>query len=71
MATLLPITLTTAAGLALLSAWLGSRVVQVRRRHKVALGDGSIPEVLARMRAQANFNEYAYPFTLTGWTGAG
>ena len=64
MPILLPITLSTAAGAALLSAWLGSRVVQMRRRHKVALGDGGVPAVIARMRAQANFTEYAPLFVL-------
>lgn len=64
MATLLPITLSTAAGAALLSIWLGARVVQMRRLHKVALGDGGVPEVVARMRAQANFTEYAPLFVL-------
>lgn len=64
MATLLPITLSTAAGAALLSFWLGMRVGEMRRRHKVALGDGGVPAVIARMRAQANFTEYAPLFVL-------
>jgi uncharacterized protein len=63
MTILLPATLATAAASALLVIWLGLRVSQVRVRHKVLVGDGGDPLVLARMRAHANFVEYA-PFVL-------
>lgn len=60
---MLPITLTIAAVAALLNIWLGVRVTQVRIAAKVMTGDGGDPRVLSRMRAQANFVEYA-PFVL-------
>jgi uncharacterized membrane protein YecN with MAPEG domain len=60
---LLPITLTMAGASALLNAWLGYRCGQVRGKTKIAVGDGGNPAVLARMRAQSNFVEYA-PFIL-------
>jgi uncharacterized protein len=63
MTILLPATLATAAACALLAVWLGVRVSQVRVKHKVLVGDGGDPLVLARMRAHANFVEYA-PFVL-------
>jgi hypothetical protein len=59
----LPITLTIAGAAALLNVWLGFRVSLLRRRHKVALGDGGESAVTARMRAHANFVEYT-PFFL-------
>lgn len=61
--TLLPITLTTAGAAALINAWLAFRVGQVRRASGVMLGDGGDARLTARMRAQANFAEYA-PFVL-------
>lgn len=64
MAPLLLITLTTAAGAALLATWLGVRTVALRRRHSVAFGDGGQAALLARMRAQANFTEYTPVFVL-------
>ena len=60
---LLPITLTAAGAAALLNIWLGLRVARVRGAHKVLIGDGGNPAVIARMRAHANFTEYA-PFFL-------
>lgn len=59
----LTITLTIAGAATLLNLWLGVRVSQLRRRHKVSVGDGGNPAVAARMRAHANFAEYA-PFFL-------
>lgn len=56
---LLPITLTTAAACGLLNLWLGARVGKVRIAEKVFIGDGGNELVLRRMRAQANFVEYA------------
>ncbi|MGN6375052.1 MAG: MAPEG family protein [Sphingomonas sp.] len=59
----LPITLVTAGGAAIINVWLALRVVAVRRAQRIALGDEGSPRLLARMRAQANFVEYA-PFVL-------
>lgn len=56
--TILPITLTAAGGAALINAWLGMRVGQLRGRHKVSIGDGGNESLIARMRAHANFTEY-------------
>ncbi len=54
---LLPITLTIAGACALLHIWLSMRVSQVRRLHKVSVGDQGNPVVAARMRAHGNFAE--------------
>ena len=59
----LPITLTIAAAAALINIWLGVRVSQVRRRHKVSIGDAGNQGLACRMRAHANFTEYT-PFFL-------
>ena len=59
----LPITLTIAAGAALINIWLGSRVSRLRLRHKVSVGDGGNDRIVNAMRAQANFVEYT-PFVL-------
>jgi hypothetical protein len=59
----LPITLTIAAGAALINIWLGTRVSRLRLRHKVSLGDAGNDWIVCRMRAQANFIEYT-PFFL-------
>ena len=61
--TMLPITLTMAGAAALLNIWLGVRVSQLRLRHKVSVGDAGDERVIARMRAHANYVEYA-PFFL-------
>jgi uncharacterized membrane protein YecN with MAPEG domain len=60
---LLPITLTMAAAATLLNIWLAIRCSMTRVKQKVMVGDGGNPIMLARMRAQANFVEYA-PFFL-------
>ena len=60
---LLPITLTIAGAATLLNLWLSYRTSRLRMAHKVLIGDGGNPALLARMRAQANFVEYA-PFFL-------
>ncbi len=44
--------------LALLIVWLSIKVINVRRTHKVRLGDGDIPELRAAVRAQGNATEY-------------
>lgn len=53
----LPITLTMAAGAALVHIWLALRCSMVRIRQKVLMGDGGNPTMVARMRAHANFTE--------------
>jgi uncharacterized membrane protein YecN with MAPEG domain len=60
---MLPVTLTFAGAAALLNIWLAIRIVQIRRSGKVLVGDGENRLLLCRMRAQANFIEYA-PFVL-------
>jgi uncharacterized membrane protein YecN with MAPEG domain len=60
---MLPVTLTFAGAAALINLWLAFRVVAIRRSGKVLHGDGNNPLLLCRMRAQANFVEYA-PFVL-------
>ena len=55
--TILPITLTIAGAAALLNFWLGMRISRLRAAHKVMTGDGGVPALIARMRAQANFVE--------------
>ena len=62
--TMLPITLTIAGACALISIWLGLRVSRLRIRHKVSIGDGDNPLVRTRMRAHANFAEYAPLFLI-------
>jgi len=60
---ILPITMTMAGAATLLNIWLGFRVGQMRKAHRVSIGDGGAQPLLARMRAQANFVEYT-PFFL-------
>lgn len=62
--TILPITLSTAAAAAVLNIWLSSRVVLARRPLKISVGDGGSEAVLRRMRAHANFAEYAPIFLI-------
>ncbi len=59
MTIILPASLATAAACALINLWLAIRVGQMRRLHKVSVGDGGNMAVIARMRAHANFIEYA------------
>jgi uncharacterized membrane protein YecN with MAPEG domain len=61
---MLPITLTIAGAAALLGIWIASRVGTLRRRHKVLIGDGGHTDLAARMRAHANFAEYAPIFLI-------
>jgi uncharacterized membrane protein YecN with MAPEG domain len=60
---MLPITMVTAGGAALINVWLAFRVGQARHASGVMIGDGGNERLTARMRAQANFVEYA-PFIL-------
>ena len=62
--TTLPITLTIAGAAVLINVWLGARVSQLRIRHKVSLGDAGNEAVACRMRAHANFVEYAPLFLI-------
>ena len=59
MTIILPASLATAAACGLINLWLAIRVGQMRRAHKVSIGDGGNLAVIARMRAHANFVEYA------------
>jgi uncharacterized membrane protein YecN with MAPEG domain len=52
-----------AALLAMLFIVLSIRTVRLRRRYKVAVGDGGNPALLRAMRVHANFAEYV-PLTL-------
>ena len=60
---ILPVTLTSAAAAALIAFWLGLRAGRVRSAEKVSHGDGGVPMLTRRMRAQLNFVEYT-PFVL-------
>ena len=55
---MLPITLTTASVLALLSLFLAVRVVQSRVKSHTPMGDGGKTDMVMRMRTHANFIEY-------------
>lgn len=56
---LLPIALTTTGAAALINLWLGVRIGQIRIAEKISVGDGGNLRLIARMRAQLNFAEYA------------
>jgi hypothetical protein len=56
---ILPIALTTAGAAALINFWLSWRIAQIRDAEKIWVGDGGHPRLIARMRAQLNFAEYA------------
>lgn len=60
---LLPISLTIAAGAALLNLWLTVRVGRVRTQEKVFVGDGGSEPLIRRMRAHSNYIENT-PFVL-------
>jgi uncharacterized membrane protein YecN with MAPEG domain len=51
-------TLATAGALGLMYIGLAARVIRGRFVYHVSLGDGGKPEMLARIRAHANFSEY-------------
>lgn len=59
----LPITLAAASGAAFINIWLATRAGGARGKAKVSIGDGGNPQLIARMRAHANFVEYT-PFVL-------
>ena len=54
---ILPISLTIAAGAALLNLWLSIRVGRVRTKENVFIGDGGNDLLTRRMRAHSNFVE--------------
>lgn len=54
---ILPISLTIAAGAALLNLWLSIRVGRVRTKEKVSIGDGGSELLTRRMRAHSNYVE--------------
>ncbi len=60
---MLYITTLTAAALSLLCVMMALKVIGIRRRDKISVGDGGSDELLRAMRAQANLLEYA-PLTL-------
>lgn len=55
---ILPITLTIAGAAAIVNLWLALRIVTVRIKAKVLIGDGGNTLLTARTRAQLNFAEY-------------
>ena len=57
----MPITLATTGGAAIIALWLGLRTGKVRSGARISIGDGGDAALIARMRAQANYIEYA-PF---------
>ena len=61
---MLPITLVMAAAAALINIWLAIRCIQVRQSAKILTGDGGHAMLVHRMRAQANFIEYAPIFLI-------
>lgn len=59
----LPVTLASAAALGAINLWLAQRIVRMRVRDEVLIGDGGDDLLAGRMRAHANLVEYA-PFVL-------
>ncbi|MDX5594732.1 MAPEG family protein [Pseudovibrio sp. SPO723] len=52
-----------AAILALFYVWLSMRVIQMRQKTRVSLGEGNSKQLLRRLRIHGNFAEYV-PFAL-------
>lgn len=61
--TLLPVTLATAAALGLINLWIAFRIVRMRLKDDILIGDGGEELLAGRIRAHANLVEYA-PFVL-------
>lgn len=55
---ILPITLTIAGAAAIVNIWLAIRIVMLRIKAKVLIGDGGNALLATRMRAQLNYMEY-------------
>ena len=53
------ITALYAAACAFFLVFLSSRIIGLRRRHRVSVGHGGNPDLERAMRVQANFTEYA------------
>jgi len=60
---MLYVTTLAATVLSMLSVLLSLKVIGIRRREKISVGDGGNDELLRAMRAQANLLEYT-PLTL-------
>ena len=56
---ILPITLTIAGAAAIVNIWLAIRIVTLRLKAKVMVGDGGHPLLMARMRAQGLLSQPA------------
>lgn len=54
---ILPITLCAGAAAAAINIWLSIRVGMIRTAKKISIGDGGDMDLIARMRAHANFIE--------------
>lgn len=59
-----PVTLLTAAAAVAVNTWLSNRIGSLRRKFKISVGDGGNEALLRRMRAQANFVEFAPIFLI-------
>lgn len=55
---MLPISMMTAALLALWFIWLAFRVIRLRRQYQVSTGDGGHSDLVQAIRAHGNFSEY-------------
>ncbi|HTG39142.1 MAPEG family protein [Sphingomonas sp.] len=55
----LSVTLATAGVAALINLWLALRILRIRFGQRIIHGDGDDPVLAQRMRAHANFAEYA------------
>ncbi len=60
----LPVTLVTACVAGLMLIWLSVRVIRLRVKGEVLIGDGNSDELLFRIRTQANFSEYVPLFLI-------
>ena len=56
---MMPIALATAGAAARVNFWLSFPIAQMRSDENIWMGDGGNAKLLARMRAQLNFAEYA------------
>ncbi|MDK2760647.1 MAG: MAPEG family protein [Sphingopyxis sp.] len=54
---ILPISMTIAAGAALINLWLSIRIGRIRTKEKLFIGDGGNDLLTRRMRAHSNFVE--------------
>ncbi len=60
----LPITLSTASILGILLIWLSARVIAVRVKQEVGIGDAGNIELSYRIRTHGNFTEYVPIFVI-------